>query len=93
MVAVWVSGVAGRPWDWQTARPASYTRFQRYERQLHLLAAAPFFARVNNSSAVQAGELAALPCRVKRLQPGYTVSSGKLSLYLTTYLNLENINK
>ena len=50
------------------------TKFEDYEQELRQLAEQPFFARVNNRTVASVGDIAYLPCRVKFIQPGYTVS-------------------
>ena len=51
-----------------------YAKYNQYEEEMKKMLEQPYFARVNNKTAVKRGELAFLPCRVKEMGEGYTVS-------------------
>ena len=66
---------APAPWDWQEGEQVDYAKYNQYEEEMEKMLEQPYFARVNNKTAVKRGELAFLPCRVKEMREGYTVST------------------
>ena len=66
------------PWDWQRvdlAEQVDYAKYNQYEEEMEKMLEQPYFARVNNKTAIKRGEVAFLPCRVKEMRDGYTVST------------------
>ena len=45
----------------------------------------PYFAICNNKTAVKMGELAFLPCKVKEMEEGYTVSAVWYGMSVAVY--------
>ena len=62
------------PWDWQVEQ-VDYAKYNQYEEEMKEMLEQPYFARVNTKTAVKRGEVAFLPCRVKEMGEGYTVST------------------
>ena len=78
---------APAPWDWQAGQKVElvdYAKYNKYEKEMEKMLEQPYFARVNNKTAVKRGELAFLPCRVKEMRDGYTVSKVS-NLWLWSY--------
>ena len=71
---------APAPWDWQADEQVDYAKYNQYEEEMEKMLEQPYFARVNNKTAVKRGELAFLPCRVKEMREGDTVSGDRLPL-------------
>ena len=65
---------APAPWDWQAGEQVDYAKYNQYEEEMEKMLEQPYFARVNNKTVVKRGEMAFLPCRVKEMGEGYTVS-------------------
>ena len=63
------------PWDWQAGEQVDYAKYNQYEGEMERMLEQPYFARVNTKTAVKRGEVAFLPCRVKKMGKGYTVST------------------
>ena len=68
------SDPAPDPWDWQKGELVNYVKYNMYEKEMKKMLNQPYFARVNNKTFVRKGEVGFLPCRVKEMQEGYTVS-------------------
>ena len=49
-------------------------KFNFYQNEMEELLDQPYFAKVNNKTRVNLGEAAYLPCRLKNLRDGFTVS-------------------
>ena len=63
------------PWDWQAGEQVDYAKYNMYEEEMKKMLVQPYFARVNNKTMVNKGEVAFLPCRVKEMvNTDYTVS-------------------
>ena len=65
------------PWDWQAGEQVDYAKYNMYEQEMKKMLEQPYFARVNNKTTIKMGEVAFLPCRVKQMGDGYTVSGVK----------------
>ena len=63
------------PWDWQTGEQVDYAKYIQNEEDMERMLEQPYFARVNTKTAVKRGEVAFLPCRVKKMGEGYMVST------------------
>ena len=63
------------PWDWKAVEQVDYAKYNMYEEEMNKMLEEPYFARVKNKSRVKKGEVAFLPCRVKEMGAGYTVST------------------